>query len=155
VAVGFFRRDRETLNEQLLHEAGLADEKRRKQTRLEAPDPALFSLLAGVTGPELCDAFAVTEAPGLDCDEIAFWTLEDGELLVAEAGTANVSELADAVEEHIERPYKALAARQDGTCGPSRRCGSIWRGSTSPAAIHSRSHETRARPSRSTAIRAT
>jgi hypothetical protein len=47
--VGVFRRNRETLNEQLLREAGPADE-RRKQTRLEAPDPALFSLLAGVTG---------------------------------------------------------------------------------------------------------
>jgi hypothetical protein len=115
--VGLFRRHRETLNEQLAREAGLGGEQ-RKQTRVDqtAP-PAVFELLGGtgggVVGPELCDSFALTEAPGLDCDDIAFWALPDGELFVAEKGSANASLLADAVEKHIHPPYKALASRQD------------------------------------------
>jgi len=103
-----FRRQRETLNEQLLREAGL-DRLLRQQRQVALR----FEPDVGGLGPDLWDAFVVTRAPGLDCDEILFWALPEGELLVAERGTANVSALADAVEKQIERPYKALAARQD------------------------------------------
>jgi hypothetical protein len=53
------------------------------------------------------------KAPGLDCDEIFFWAMPNGDLLVEEAGSANITPLANAVEKKIARPYKALAALQD------------------------------------------
>jgi hypothetical protein len=59
------------------------------------------------------DAFVIAKAPGLDGDEVLFWALPDGDLLVAENGAENVSALADAIEKKIQRPYKALAGRQD------------------------------------------
>ncbi len=64
-------------------------------------------------GQEPWDVFMITKVAGLDSDEVLFWALPSGDLLVAESGTANISVLADAVEKKLERPYKALAGRQD------------------------------------------
>ena len=128
--MGPFRR-RKTLNEQLQAEAEV--DELRKQTPVKAnigsaPDEpssvqsstaavsdVLGEVNVGVFGPgqDPWDAFVIAKAPGLDCDEVLFWALPDGDLLVAEKGTANVSVLANAVEKKLRRPYKALAGRQD------------------------------------------
>jgi hypothetical protein len=126
-AVGFFRR-RPILNERQLHAEP------RKQTLVQpdaisAPDEALaknptdaaaevlggYGVGIGGRQEDPWDVFVFANAPEIDCDEVLFWALPYGALLVAERGTANVSSLADAVEEKLQRPYKALASRQDET----------------------------------------
>jgi hypothetical protein len=119
--VGFFRRRQETLNEQLLREAGL-DPAQVLGDRRPAPLGPTQSLL-GALGvpdgssptPKEWDAAVAVQAPGLDGNRIEFTTLPDGDLIVGEeAGDADLSALADAVERHVSPPYSAVATRQDG-----------------------------------------
>jgi hypothetical protein len=119
--VGLFRRKQETLNEQLLREAGLDP----AQVLGDPPPPGPLDppksviSAAGMPhdlrlGPKDWDVtFAVT-APGLAGDRIELTTLPNGDMIVGEeAGDADLSPLADAVETKMEPPYRAVAARQD------------------------------------------
>ena len=118
--MGLFRRKQETLNEQLLREAGL-DPAQALGDPPPVPEatPSVLSI-AGVpdgsrVDPREWDASAVVEAPDLEGDRIEFTTIPDGDVIVSEqTGDADVSPLADAVERRIDPPYRAAATRQEG-----------------------------------------
>jgi hypothetical protein len=126
--VGFFRRRRqETLNEQLLREAGLdpaqvlGDGAPAPELPQEQLDPLLpMRPRQGVPegaspDPREWDAAITVSAPDLAGDEIKFTTIPDGDVIVSEeSGDADLSPLADALERHVDPPYRALAVRQDG-----------------------------------------
>jgi hypothetical protein len=121
--VGLFRRNKETLNEQLLREAGLDPAQVLGDT---PPRPAPFetppSIISAVglphdlrLGPKEWDATVTVTAPGLGGDRIEFTTLPNGDMIVSdESGDADLSPLADAVESRVGPPYRAVAQRQDG-----------------------------------------
>jgi hypothetical protein len=118
--VGIFRK-KETLNEQLLREAGL--DRVVISTPLGGPIDA--GPLPPATGESQVapiqgglthfDAMTTATAPGLEGDLIEFTVLPNGDLIV-NMGDADddLSPLADAIEEHLSPPYKASASRQDG-----------------------------------------
>jgi hypothetical protein len=119
--VGFFRRRNETLNEQLLREAGLDP----AQVLGDSPSPAPLeppkSLLArvgvpdGSVSPKEWDAAVTVSAPGIEGDRIEFTTIPNGDVIVGEeTGDADLSSLADAVERSVAPPYRAVAQRHDG-----------------------------------------
>src|SRR5205085_7867233 len=52
---------------------------------------------------------------GIQGSSVRFTVLPHGDLIVGEAdGDGDLSPLADAIEERISPPYKAVASRQDG-----------------------------------------
>jgi hypothetical protein len=112
--VGWFRR--EPLHEKLAREGGLG-----QPAPLE-PEPAhplvgAFQAagLTGIPRTREWDAVVVTEAPEIRGDEVDFVTLPDGSIIVEdEEGDTPLEPLADAVEERIERPYRARGVRQTG-----------------------------------------
>jgi len=121
--VGLFRRRQETLNEKLLREAGLDPPQTlgEPQPPPPAPGPPVSVLAAaGVpdgsrVSPREWDATAVVRAPDLAGERVEFTTIPDGDVIVGEeAGDTDLSPLADAVERHIDPPYRAVAARQEG-----------------------------------------
>jgi hypothetical protein len=118
--VGLFRRRNETLNERLLREAGL-DPAQMLDDAPPPPQPAPTLLRAlgvpdGTSGtPREWDATVTAAVPGLAGDRIEFTTLPDGDVIVSEeAGDADVSPLADAIERRVTPPYRAVATRQEG-----------------------------------------
>lgn len=113
--MGLFRKRDETYNEQMLREAGLLLDYQREDAL--KPEPTLLAKAglpdgAGV-GPSDWDATAAVGASGLTGDRIEFTTLPDGDVIVGEEdGDGDVSPLADAIEEHVSPPYRAVATRQ-------------------------------------------
>jgi hypothetical protein len=119
--VGLFRRRRETLNEQLLREGGLepAQVLGDAQPRPLLQPPSIIAA-AGVPdgsslSPKEWDTAIAVDVPGLVGDRIEFTTIPDGDVIVSEeTGDADVTPLADAVEQRIGPPYRAVAQRQGG-----------------------------------------
>lgn len=117
--MGLFRR-KETLNEQLLRDAGLDPAFLLGGGRaVLAPPPSILAAVGlpdgTAVGPAEWDACVTVTAPGVPGSRVAFTTLPDGDLIVGEAdGDGDLSPLADAVEEHVSPPYRAVAARQEG-----------------------------------------
>jgi hypothetical protein len=139
--MGFFRRgDDETLNEQLLHEAGLDEAQHESEPAddagsdapldapLDASQPEPLDPYAGtypaddpsgtwrraMARPGLYDTTVTVEASGLAGDSVTFATLESGDLIVDdEQGDADLSPLADAVERELQPPYRAVGRRQE------------------------------------------
>ncbi|MGZ4289862.1 MAG: hypothetical protein ACXVQZ_04510 [Gaiellaceae bacterium] len=127
--MGLFRRKQETLNEQLLREAGLdpaqtlGDPSPAREPRGESepvlseppprpPDDVHLSWPRGGTGD--WDTVVTATVAGLAGDQVEFTTLPDGDVIVErEKGDGDLSPLADAVEQKIDPPYRAVAARQD------------------------------------------
>jgi hypothetical protein len=69
----------------------------------------------GVSRPRRWDAVGSVEAPELRGDEVHFVALPDGELVSAEDEPEDrLSPLATALEQSVERPYRAEAVRRDG-----------------------------------------
>lgn len=123
----FRRRKEETLNEQLLREAGLepaqvlGDEPPPVQAPPGPPpfptgDPSLGRRpRSWDPGPAEWDTVATVSVPGLAGDRVDFTTLPNGDVIVErEQGNADMSPFADAIEQRIEPPYRAVATRQDG-----------------------------------------
>jgi hypothetical protein len=123
--VRLFRRRNETLNEQLLREAGLDP----AQTLGDAPPPPRPQPLeppqtglarAGVVdgsgvGPKEWDAAVTAAAPGLAGDRVEFTTIPNGDVIVGEEnGDGDLAPLADAVERYVSPPYRAVGQRQEG-----------------------------------------
>ncbi len=122
----FFRRRHETLNEQLLREAGLEDE----ASAQPEPEPAALEqepaalpehLGAGrlvglaLERPARYDSVLTVDLPGLRGDRIEFATLPEGDVIVDdEEGDTDLSPLADAVEKELEAPYRVVARHQEG-----------------------------------------
>lgn len=121
--MGLFRRRQDTLNEQLLREAGLDPARILGDLGSKPPPvelPASTLAAAGVpdgssVGPKEWDAAVTAQAPALVGSRIEFTTLPSGDLIVnEETGDADLSPLADAVEQRLQPPYKAVAQRQGG-----------------------------------------
>jgi hypothetical protein len=125
--VGFFRRRQETLNEQLLREAGLdpgqvlgdgAPGPELPQAQLDPllpVRPRQRAAEGASPDPREWDAAVTVSALDLAGDEIKFTTIPDGDVIVSEeTGDADLSPLADALERHVDPPYRAVAVRQDG-----------------------------------------
>ncbi len=107
--MGVFRK-KETLNEQMLREAGL------DRVVFSTPDP--LPIEGGVDYTRVVpnwDAATTAVAPAIDADDVRFTVLPDGDLIVeSEVGDSDLAPFADAIEEHITPPYMAVASRQDG-----------------------------------------
>jgi hypothetical protein len=120
--VGLFRRRQETLNEQLLREAGLDPAQALGDPPPPSPLEPPKSIMSRVgvpdgspPPPKEWDAAVTVDAPALAGDRIEFTTIPNGDVIVGEeTGDADVSPLADAVERHIDPPYSVVAVRQDG-----------------------------------------
>jgi hypothetical protein len=129
--VGFFRRRNETLNEQLLRQAGLdpaqtlGDPAPASEPASELEPPALPPFRTGdislgwrgdvASGTGEWDAVATARVAGVAGDRAEFTTLPNGDVIVErEKGDGDLAPLADAVEKRIDPPYRAVAARQDG-----------------------------------------
>ncbi|HKC78269.1 MAG TPA: hypothetical protein VKB70_07790 [Gaiellaceae bacterium] len=121
--MGLFRRRNETLNEQLLREAGLdpaqvLGDPAQKPAPVELPLSTLAA--AGVpdgsgVGPKEWDTAVTAQAPAIVGSRIEFTTIPNGDLIVnEETGDADLTPLADAVEQRLRPPYKATAQRQSG-----------------------------------------
>jgi len=106
--VGIFRRS-EPLHERLAREGGLNP---------EPPDPRPAWQETGIHGIARAREWDVTttvEAPELEGDAARFVVLPDETLLVEEGPDASLEPLAAAVEEALQPPYRARAARQSET----------------------------------------
>jgi hypothetical protein len=123
--VGLFRRKQETLNEQLLREAGLdpgqmlgAASPPPPPQPVEPPKSGLVR--AGVVDgsgvrPKEWDVAITVTAPTLAGDRVEFTTIPNGDVIIdEESGNADLTTLADAVEQHVSPPYRAVGHRQDG-----------------------------------------
>jgi hypothetical protein len=119
--LGLFRRRQGTLNEQLLREAGLDPAQVLGDPAppvLQAP-PSLMAAInisdGSTLGPKEWDTAVTTRAPALVGDRIEFTTMPNGDLIVSEeTGDADLTPLADAVEQRLRPPYEAVAQRQGG-----------------------------------------
>jgi hypothetical protein len=122
----FRRRERETLNEQLLHEAGLD----APPPAVSAEQPAPFDPFDGtypaqphaspwdvksraMARPAADDVVTTAHATGIAGDAVEFATLPNGDVIVdEEQGDGDLAALADAVEQHIPAPYRARGRRE-------------------------------------------
>jgi hypothetical protein len=131
--VGLFRR-KETLNEQLLREAGLDDaghvladvppvseppaEPGSRPGPPESSDAGPFPVRDANLGHRPRSGSSdttVTVRATLPGARITFATLPNGDIIVDEEnGDGDIAPLAEAVEQHVNPPYRATAARQDG-----------------------------------------
>lgn len=127
--MGIFRRHKsdETLNEQLLHDAGLdtASEAEAEPVDNEPPEPV--DPLAGsypadpygvwyraMARPGEYDTVVTLHAPEIPGDSVAFATLPSGDVIVdSEQGDADLSAFAEAVEAELKPPYRVIARRHE------------------------------------------
>jgi hypothetical protein len=125
--MALFRR-KETLNEKLMREAGMSSGDTAADEPAAAEEPAppapldpIASLRRAFPGslypvPErarVWDAVVTATAPEIGGDEVRFWALPDGSIVVdEERGDAQLDPLADALEHHIEPPYCAHGVRE-------------------------------------------
>jgi hypothetical protein len=106
--VGLFRR--KPLHERLAEQGGLVD----------PPTRPLFTGVISETGihgvprQREYDAVVTTDAPGATGSSAQFVGMLDGSLLLEE-GDGDLSALADAIEQELERPYRAFAVRRNDT----------------------------------------
>ncbi len=120
-------RKKETYNEQMLREAGLDRVVFNLPEPAPEPEPAAVeppsyrvSDIAlehlGTRGaPRAWDTTATAGAPDIKGDKVEFIALPSGDLIVtSEDGDGDLAPLADAIEEHLSPPYKAVASRQAG-----------------------------------------
>jgi hypothetical protein len=123
-----FRR-KETLNERLMREAGVAHDgielpAATDEGRAELEDSwfgdrslPLFERLSGeVTSPRprRWDAVVSAEAPGMEGHEVDFVTLPDGSIVIdEEEGDVDLTAFADAVERRVSPPYRVHGVRRE------------------------------------------
>src|SRR2546423_419774 len=107
--MGLFRRSK-PLHERLAEEGGL----------VERPARAPYTGIIGETGihglprERQYDAVVTVAAPDAEGGSARFVGLEDGSLLVEE-GDGDLTPLADAIEQEVKRPYRAVAVRRGET----------------------------------------
>jgi hypothetical protein len=106
--VALFRR--KPLHQRLAEEGGLVEPKGERPP---------FTGVIGETGihgvprERQYDAVVATDAPDVEGSNARFVALEDGTLLVEE-GDGDLTALADAIEQEVKRPYRAIAVRRGG-----------------------------------------
>jgi hypothetical protein len=115
--VGLFRK-KETLNEQMLREAGL--DRVVFNTPIDAGplppatgDPSHLTV-HGKPTPGDWDVVTTAVAPGIPWDHVDFIALPDGDLIIGLRDDGDFGPLADAIEEQLSPPYRASASRQKG-----------------------------------------
>jgi hypothetical protein len=107
--VSLFRRSK-PLHQRLAEEGGLVESARR---------PLFTGVIAetgihGVPRERQYDAVVTTDAPDVQGASATFVALEDGSLLLEE-GDGDMAPLADAIEQEVNRPYRANAVRRGET----------------------------------------
>lgn len=135
--MGLFRRKQETLNEQLLREAGLDDAGQAPGDLPPVPEPQAVPPSRPKPEPsgpapfpmgdinlghghrrglaDEWDTMVTVRAANLAGARIEFTTLPNGDILIEkEEGDGDLAPLAEAVERHVDPPYRAIAAHQDG-----------------------------------------
>jgi hypothetical protein len=121
----FRRRKEETLNEQLLHEAGLDVDQPADDAAPDAADPPEpYDPFAGtypgqnvfgiwqraLARPGEYDAVLSVHAADIPGNTLEFATLPNGDMIVdTEQGDADLSVIADAVEQQVHPPYRVVA----------------------------------------------
>lgn len=103
--MSWFRRN-EPLHERLAREGGLVEREARAPWREVG--------IHGIERVREWDATETVEAPGIEGDAATFVALPDGSLLVEEGPDSSLQPLADAIEQDVQPPYRARAARQNG-----------------------------------------
>ena len=107
--MGLFRR-REPLHERLAREGGLVEQ--------PPPDPRPAWQEPGIHGVHRAregHATVTADAPELSGDAARFVVLPDGTVLVEEGPDESLEPLAAAVEQALQPPYRARAARQSAS----------------------------------------
>ena len=159
----FRRRKEETLNEQLLHEAGLDEpqataDPRPSPTHAGRSEPAdpfagtypaadVFGLWRrAMARPGEYDAVVDrARARTSQGDTAEFATLPNGDVIVdTEQGDADLSPFADAVEKQLKPPYRVVARRGEDDLWSVAARGIDVLGSTSRAATRSSSRRSTA-----------
>jgi hypothetical protein len=110
----FWRRRPKPLHEQLAEGTGLLE---WKSSHAPVVPPSLTGTLDVLHGgrPRRWDAVGTAETPDLPGDALEFSVLPDGTLLVDDdVPDGALSPLAEVVEQSLEPPYKARAARTEG-----------------------------------------
>jgi hypothetical protein len=103
--VGFFRR-REPLHQRLAREGGLTP---------SDPRPAWQETgIHGIPRAREWDTTLTADGPDIDANAVRWVGLPDGTILVEDGPNSSLESLAIAVEEKLEPPYRARAARQVG-----------------------------------------
>jgi hypothetical protein len=108
--MGLFRRSK-PLHERLAEEGGLVE---------RSPRQPLYTGtiretgIHGVPREREYDAVVTAEAPDVEGPNARFVTLADGTLLVEE-GEGDFAPLADAIEQEVKPPYRAIAIRRGET----------------------------------------
>ncbi len=105
--MGLFRRSK-PLHERLAEEGGLVE--------TSAGRPAWTGVIGetgihGVPREREYEAVVTAEAPDVDGANARFVTLEDGTLLIEE-GDGDFAPFADAIEQEVKPPYRAIAIRR-------------------------------------------
>jgi hypothetical protein len=107
--MGLFRRAK-PLHERLAEKGGL----------VEPPVRAPYTGIIGEAGihglprERQYDAVVTVDAPDVEGAAVRFVGLEDGSLLLEE-GDGDLTQLADAIEQEVQRPYRAIAVRRGET----------------------------------------
>jgi hypothetical protein len=104
--VGLFRRSK-PLHERLAEKGGLVEPETRQPLYTGViPETGIH----GVPREREYDAVVTTDAPDVAGANVRFVALPDGSLLVEE-GDGDLTALADAIEQEVKRPYRAIAIR--------------------------------------------
>jgi hypothetical protein len=115
--MGIFRRRREeTLNEQMLREAGEAEPEPFDPYAgtYPADDHWLGSLTRAMARPGVWDLVTTVHVSGISGDAVEFATLPAGDVIVdTETGDDDLSPFANEAEKHLKPPYRVLARRED------------------------------------------
>jgi hypothetical protein len=127
--MGIFRRRKdETLNEQMLREAGIGEQEPAEETDPPEPlDPYVGTYPAdqalgrwpgylshAMARPAVWDLVTSVRVTGISGDAVEFATLPAGDVIVdTETGDADLSPIADTVEKQLKPPYRVLARRED------------------------------------------
>jgi hypothetical protein len=106
--VGLFRR--KPLHQRLAEEGGLVERSTRPLFTGAIPETGIH----GVPRERQYDAVVAVEAPDAPGASARFVGLEDGSLLIEE-GDGDLTALADAIEQEVKRPYRAVAVRRSET----------------------------------------
>jgi hypothetical protein len=108
--VGLFRRSK-PLHERLAEEGGLVEPSPRQPLYTGTISE---SGIHGIPREREYDAVVAAEAPDVEGPNARFVALDDGSLVIEE-GEGDLSALADAIEQEVKAPYRAIAIRRGET----------------------------------------
>jgi hypothetical protein len=106
--VGLFRR--KPLHERLAEEGGLVEPATRPPFTGVIPETGIH----GVPRERQYDAVVTTDAPDVQGANARFVGLDDGSLVIEE-GEGDLTALAEAIEQAVKAPYRAIAIRRGQT----------------------------------------